>query len=288
MRPFLQRWLPQLVTLAAFGVAAWLAPIRPVDPWGALSPHKIALLLFALVLMQVIGGIAAASMEDRLGATFTGFLGGMVSSTAVTAHLSKQSQTLGDDAWQVTALGFLGASLAKLGLIAMLVYAGAETTPWPVWIVIVAPALATAGLLFARGKKLEVSANANRDGTPELALADILKLGGFVVGLIALSKILQSLFGDAGLLAVTALFSLFEVHASTVANAGLFDTGSIAPLTWLNLLAVSIAASYISKAFLVASLAKPGRRRRLLSWISIILLALLLGYVGARALLAMN
>jgi len=68
-----------------------LLPHRPLDPWGALDPYKLWLLVVLISTLSLAGYAAVRVLGERVGLTLTGLFGGLVSSTAVTLSLSRQS-----------------------------------------------------------------------------------------------------------------------------------------------------------------------------------------------------
>ena len=85
----------------------------------------------------------------------------------------------------------------------------------------------------------------------------ILKLSVFIVAILSLSKVFQHLFGQKGLLVITSLVSLFEIHGSIIANVQLHELGTVGVSLLSSLLAISVVASYISKLFLIWTLGSP-------------------------------
>jgi hypothetical protein len=62
------------------------------------------------------------------------------------------------------------------------------------------------------------------------------------------------MFGQSGLVVLTFIVSLFEIHGSIIANIQLYNSGAF-NIHWLgSLLALSIVASYISKLFIISIL----------------------------------
>ena len=61
-----------------------LLPDRAVDPWGALNPHTLWLLVLLISGLSLVGYVATRLLGADRGAALTGVTGGLVSSTAVT------------------------------------------------------------------------------------------------------------------------------------------------------------------------------------------------------------
>ena len=81
-----------MLALALAFVVLPLLPHRPVDPWGALNPFKLWLLVVLISALSMVGYVAVRIYGAARGTLLTGFFGGLVSSTAVTLTFAKQSR----------------------------------------------------------------------------------------------------------------------------------------------------------------------------------------------------
>ncbi len=85
-----------------------LLPDRTVDPWDALNPRKLWLLVVMISGLSMIGYVATRWLGPGRGTVITGLTGGLVSSTAATLAFSRQSKESGDaQAAQMLAIGTL-------------------------------------------------------------------------------------------------------------------------------------------------------------------------------------
>jgi uncharacterized membrane protein (DUF4010 family) len=237
---------------------AWLAPVAPLDPWKLLSPQKIAKMVFALVLIQVLSSALARYMGPRAGALMTGLFGGLISSTVTTASLAKRSKTNKDKHSTSEMLTFLSATGAMLLEGLALVITGVTEVHLSTLVIFFGPLLATATMIlffYRRAKK-----QASVSEASEFQFLPLLKLSLFIVVILTVSKISQKFFGQSGLLALTSLVSLFEIHGSVIANVQLHESGFVNIQFLCSLLAVSVAASYLSKLFLIYTLGSAALR----------------------------
>lgn len=229
----------------------WFSPGVPMDPWHLFNPKKVASMIFALTLIQVMGAALASALGTKGGSILTGFLGGLISSTATTASLAKRSKSDHRHGASTEILTFLAATVAMLFEGFALLLSGTREFHFGLSLIFFGPILLTGFLIYRHSSKLE-----NRPLTidPEpFRLLPILKLGVFILLVLALSKVLQNMFGQAGLVALTFLVSLFEIHGSIIANVQLHETGQAGVRLLGNLLAVSIFASYLSKLLLIST-----------------------------------
>lgn len=86
--------------LAAFLVLP-LLPEHAVDPWGVLVPYKLWLLVLLISGLSLVGYVATRWFGSGHGTAITAATGGLVSSTAVTLTLVKQSREPGADPRQL-------------------------------------------------------------------------------------------------------------------------------------------------------------------------------------------
>ncbi len=69
-----------------------LLPNRAVDPWGALNPRSLWLLVLLISSLSLVGYVATRLLGTSRGILLTGLSGGLVSSTAVTLSFARQSR----------------------------------------------------------------------------------------------------------------------------------------------------------------------------------------------------
>ena len=199
-------------------------------------------------------------------------MGGLVSSTATTASLARESLVSADGDTPAEMLTFLSATLAMLmeGL-AITIY-GTNDIHWEFFILFSGPVLTTLLMIAYQARKATSQKLILRD--TQLEILPIIKLAAFVLGILTLSKLLQAAFGKAGLLVLTFIVSLFEIHGSVIANLQLHDSGAINVEVLGGLLAVSIVASYISKLFLVMTLGRASLKKSILKATAVLFLSL--------------
>ncbi len=250
-------WIKPTITLISLSMVTWLAPVTPLDPWKLLSPKKIATMILALAIIQALGSALAQYLGARTGAILTGFFGGLISSTATTASLAKKSKvSKGHSSGEV--LIFLSSTGAMLFEGLTLVIAGTTDFHLSNLLIFIGPIIATIGMIFVQYRTTK-----DRSGTSDTStfqILPILKLSIFIVAILSVSKICQNFFGHNGLMVLTTLVSLFEIHGSVIANVQLHESGSVTVSFLCSLLGVSIVASYLSKLFLISTLGSPTLR----------------------------
>jgi uncharacterized membrane protein (DUF4010 family) len=72
-----------------------LLPSGAIDPWGALEPRSLWMLVLLISSLSLVGYVATRLLGARRGIPLTGLTGGLVSSTAVTLAFARQSREPG-------------------------------------------------------------------------------------------------------------------------------------------------------------------------------------------------
>lgn len=245
-------WIKPAFTLTLISLLTWLAPVAPLDPWNLLSPKKICTMILALALIQAFSSALAQYLGARTGAIITGFLGGLISSTATTASLAKKSKVSSKGHNSSEVLIFLSATAAMLFEGVALLIAGTTSVHFSNLLILLGPILATTAMMFFQSRK--VSEQSDPSPKKRFLISPIIKLSIFIVAILSISKIFQNLFGQSGLFVITALVSLFEIHGSVIANVQLHEQGTVSVNLLSSLIAVSVVSSYLSKLFLVWTL----------------------------------
>jgi len=84
--------LAALRLLFASFIVLPILPRHPIDPWQALSPYKLWLLVILISALSMIGYVTVRVLGAARGIVVTGFFGGLVSSTAATLTFARQSR----------------------------------------------------------------------------------------------------------------------------------------------------------------------------------------------------
>jgi uncharacterized membrane protein (DUF4010 family) len=81
--------------LLAMFIVLPLLPNEPIDPWGAINPYKLWLLVLLISGLSLIGYIATRWLGPGRGIAVTAIAGGLASSTALTLSFVRQSREQG-------------------------------------------------------------------------------------------------------------------------------------------------------------------------------------------------
>ena len=268
------QWLKAFLYLVILAGAYILAPDLPLDAWGLFNLKKILSMILALSVIHFLGVLLVRTLGLKLGLLFTGLFGGFVSSTATTASLARKSQDLSPEQIQIESITYLSATLAMLSEAIILIAIGTGRFLPQLYLLFVTPVLITLILIVHTYKKFPADEPASiKETEPSLSLRPILKLAAFIICILALSKLLQHLLGQNGLMVLTFLVSLFEIHGSLIANIQLHENTSISTEVLATLISLSVLASYLSKMFLIHSMGNPSLKKTTTKWTLMILTA---------------
>lgn len=227
-----------------------LLPDRVVDPFGAINPREIWILAIALAAISFAGYVAVKAFGEAWGVLLTAAMGGLASSTATTVSLARLGRA------EPALANLISGGILIAGSVMML----------RVWslVVILNPALAAqfvplgaglfvlggAGLgLFAadhyssvRGKEAEILVR------NPLELSTSLKLAALIALVMIAVDAIRLVWGDAGVIFLSAVSGMFDVDAITVSLAKMESGVGLAPAGIL----VAASVNTLSKAGLAA------------------------------------
>lgn len=84
--------LATLRLLFASFIVLPILPRHPIDPWRALNPYTLWLLVILISALSMVGYVTVRVLGAARGVVVTGFFGGIVSSTAATLTFARQSR----------------------------------------------------------------------------------------------------------------------------------------------------------------------------------------------------
>jgi len=193
-----------------------LAPNRGFGPWGVWNPFEIWLVVVLVSAVSFAGFVAVRALGEERGLALSGLVGGLVSSTAVTAAMARLSQ--GAAAVARPAAG--GSALASVVMCGRIAFFAAALGPGilprlaPVLLAMAATGGAAAAWIL-RGTR------SRRAGRPAVSnpssLRAALAFALLYAVIVLLVRAARDLVGNAGLLLAAALSSAVDVDAVTIA-----------------------------------------------------------------------
>jgi len=265
------------LALATFVVLP-LLPHEAIDPWGALKPYSLWLLVILISSLSLIGYVATIWLGNQRGAAVTGLAGGLVSSTAVTLSFSRQSR---DETSRIPDFALASGILLAWGIMFVRVV---------VEVLVVNPAMvprllvpftamgvasaALAWVFYMRGGKARQQGGASSKEVPlknPFSLTEAAKFGAFFAVVLLVVKLVQNYFPGEGFYVVAALAGLTDVDAITLSMAEYGKTGDAGIA--ITSIVIAALANTLVKTGVVVALGAEGLRRKVLGGTGAILVA---------------
>ncbi len=247
-----------LLAAAAFVVLP-LLPDRSIDPWGALNPHRIWMLVVAVMAVSSAAYVALRAFGAQLGLALAGLAGGFVSSTATIAAMGDGARANPQSNAAFASAGLLSNVATIIQMVVVLTTLSPPLLVRAAWPLVAAGAVATAAAVFASWKAFSTSVETpgmagNRPFDPKRVL-------GFVAILtliLLFAAIARHWLGAASLPWVLAASGLADVHAAAASAAQMVATGQVRVEPALVAILAAMTANSFGKCLMAA--ARGGRR----------------------------
>ncbi len=257
-----------------------LLPNHPVDPWGALNPFKLWLLVILISGLSMVGYVAVRLVGPSRGTVLAGLLGGMVSSTAVTLTFARQSREepeLSRSLGTGTLLAWTVMYFRVLVLIGVL--------RWP----LLPKAALPIGAMALAGVGLAILALRDYDRTPATARQELvlknpfrlwpaMKFAALFAVVLVVSKLIQAAAPGQGLYWFSAVAGFADVDPIVLSLTDLHAKAEATTLVVVRGLVIAAIANTVAKLGLLAVL---GTRQ--LAW-RLVPATVLMAAVGAAVL----
>lgn len=239
-----------LKLLIASFIVLPLLPNQAIDPWQALNPYKLWLLVILISGLSLVGYIAVRFFGSVKGTMITALAGGLVSSTAMTLSFARSSKTETDSgAVNRLAAGILLSWLVMFGRVLLIVTAVSvplmQQLVWP----LLGLALLTAVFVtafFLAGHRLRTTATSEPPVTNPFSLWSAIQFALLFALVLLLVKLAEHYAPGQGLYWLAALAGLTDVDAISLSLADYAARSQ----------ALDLAATAIALAILSNSLVK--------------------------------
>ncbi|RDI43383.1 MgtC/SapB family protein [Aquicella lusitana] len=257
-----------ILMIFALGVIPVL-PNRTIDPWQFFNPRNFAILITLIASMQFAGYLAIRLFGQNMGQAILGFLGGLVSSTAVFATLGdvlKESRFA--MATMASALFAVIAMLIELVVILLVAAPGLLVfIAWPLFTMIIVSL--TIALLLLRYSK-------NSQRSPSVTLVplnynSIFRSAALIMLILFFIAIIKRYSSITGIFYAAFLAGLFEFHGISFAAALFYLENQLNIHQAASMLALALLASFVSKFILLWGLTP----RHFAFWLTLFLLVIL-------------
>jgi len=257
LKPVLHDWLKRIeaseltAALKLLLISVVILPVLPnqgYGPWSALNPYELWWLVVLIATISFAAYCAVKIVGADRGILWTGFLGGLVSSTAVSIHLARLGKSL--DHPDILAAGVLVASATMFVRVLLLTALLGPGLAWP----LSAPLLSMAGVLFGsafvysrRSKTTAIEAVRLRN---PVELTAAFRFTALLAVVLVASKAMQVWLGEKGIYFLAALAGLSDVDAITISMARL-SASEIPPRLAVQAIIVASLVNSVTKAMLV-------------------------------------
>lgn len=237
--------------LVATFIVLPLLPSAPIDPWGALSPYSLWLLVLLISSLSLVGYVASRWLGADRGTVLTGVTGGLVSSTATTLSFARQARS-GIEAGPAYTLAsatliawtIMFARVVILVLVVNRALVGDVLLPFAVMGAVAGIAAAEC---YRRGSSSKRPTTSQVPLRNPFSLTEAAKFGAFFAVILLVVKIVQTRFPGQGLYMVAALAGLTDVDAITLSMSEYAQKGD-----------ATVAAGAIVIATLANTIVKTG------------------------------
>ena len=266
-----------LKLLIATFIVLPLLPNMPIDPWQALNPYKLWVLVILISALSLIGYIAVRWLGSAHGAAATGIAGGLASSTAVSLSFARQSRT--DDSASagdaLTAGILLAWSVMFARVVLTIAIVNRELVPHvAIPFGTMAAVSAITAIFFYRRRLLAHRPDERTTEVPmknPFSLTAAAQFGLLFAVVLLIVKLTQQYAPAEGLYIVSALAGLTDVDAITLSmselarQSGQFATAAAA-------ITIAAVSNTLVKCGFVAVLGSVPMRRRVVPSTAVILI----------------
>jgi len=207
-----------------------LLPDRTIDPWQALNPHRLWLLVILISGLSMVGYVAVRWLGPTRGTLLTAASGALVSSTAVSLAFARQSRVdSGQRAGELLAAGISVAwavMFVRMIVAVAIVNASLVSAVLAPFLAMAAVAAALAGVFYWRGRK---------DGGSKMAaevplknpfsLWEASKFGVLFAVVVLVVQLTEHYLHGKGIYIVATLAGLTDVDAITLSMADFANRG---------------------------------------------------------------
>lgn len=230
-----------------------ILPNKAYGPYGVLNPFSIWLMVVLIVGISLIAYLVGKFVGPKKSVFLSGLLGGLISSTATTASLSRQSRESTTGVRMLVLVIMIASVVVFVRIIAEILAvapgAGAVMVPPLIatmaWIGLVAFVC----WLFARKEAVHPS-----DREPPSEIKGAVAFGLLYAIVLLGVAVAKQHFGDAGLFTVAAISGLTDMDAITLSTASLVNSGNLDPSIAWRVILTGGAANLVFKAVLAAML----------------------------------
>jgi uncharacterized membrane protein (DUF4010 family) len=264
--------------LVASFVVLPLLPNRAIDPWGALNPYELWLLVILISGLSLVGYVAVRWLGTATGSLLTGLFGGLVSSTAVSLAFARRSREPGGTGPEAASALAAGVLIAWAVMFVRVMIEVAVVHP-PLL-----PRLVTSFGLMAASTALCALAFFGRSSTSQettvesavvlrnpFSMSSAFRFALFFAVVLLLVELAQRHVPAQGVYVVAALAGLTDVDAITLSMAAFARDGGSTP-TAIGAIVIAAIINTLVKTGMVVALGSRHLARRVAVAAAVVLL----------------
>lgn len=208
-----------------------LAPNTGFGPYGAFNPAQMGKMVLLIGVIGFVGFVASRLWGAGRGILVGGFIGGLVSSTAVTFTMARRASTTPGLVASCALSVVAASSIMFVRVVAAAAVVYAPLLPRLAMVLVAMfVASAIAAIPLWRQARAEEHATADVDVKNPFELKSALLFGVAFAVVILVSKFARDTFGDSALYVAAALAGLTDVDAITLSTANLAKEGLAEPI----------------------------------------------------------
>jgi uncharacterized membrane protein (DUF4010 family) len=213
-----------IVLLAMTFLLLPILPDRTIDPWDAINPYALWLMIVLIAAISFLGYVAVRALGTSRGLLVSAATGALISSTTVTLNHSRLAAkgNLEHASLAVAICVAWIVSLARMSAIAITVNP-MLLTPLAAPIMSAMVVLGLAGLLSYRRSATDHLPKTEALRHP-LDVQFVLGFGAVLAAITVAMKALAGAFGSAGVLTLAGLSGFLDVDPITLSSARLAGT----------------------------------------------------------------
>ncbi len=241
-----------LLTAAAFVVLP-LLPDRTVDPWDAINPRKLWLLVVAVMAVSSAGYVALRAFGSRLGLALAGLAGGFVSSTATIAAMADRAKAAPESSASFASAGLVSNVGTIIQLTIVIAALSPELLRHAAWPLAAAGVVASAAALVISWRAFSSSGGGHSlAGERPFEPMRVLVFVAILATILLLAAIARRWLGESSLPWVLAAAGLADVHAAAASAAQLVTTGQVDANRALVAVLAALASNSLVKCVVAA------------------------------------
>jgi uncharacterized membrane protein (DUF4010 family) len=247
--------------LAALQLAILLAIVLPLlptearDPWGVLGPRRLGLFVVLIAGISFVGYVLLRVLGPRRGAGLAGLLGGLASSTAVTAAMAERARASAEMVIPAQ-LATLLANAVMFGRV--LVVSAALRSGLGARLAVPMGLMGAVMLAGALWRWRALGSQGQRGGAEiplanPFALLPALKWGALLAFILVITAVMKERFGARGLFAAAAVTGFADVDAINVAVSREAASGALAAGLAVKAITIGAIANTITKGVIATT-----------------------------------